>query len=91
MASIAISEDNERARSANPDPLFDTEGAARYLCEDNPPSLVTMERWRRVGIGPAFVRMGGMIRYRRSALDAYIEASTRCPQRPRRAKIEASV
>jgi hypothetical protein len=88
MASMAISEGNERARSAfaNPDPLFDTAGAARYLCEDDPPSIVTMERWRRIGIGPAFVRMGGIVRYRRSALDAHIVA---CTPVPRRCKIKA--
>jgi hypothetical protein len=83
MASIATSEDNERARSAssNPDPTYDTEGARRYLCEDNPPSTVTMERWRALGIGPAWIQMGRMIRYRQSALDAYIEACTRVPRR----------
>ena len=38
----------------------------------------TLERWRREGIGPAFLRFGPkIIRYRRSALEAFMEESER--------------
>jgi len=70
---------------SNPDPLFDTLSAAKYLCDDNPPSLPTMERWRKLGVGPAWTKMGGLVRYRKSALDAYIEQCTRAPRRGRAA------
>src|ERR1700678_2421858 len=67
--------------SANPDPLFDTAGAARYLCEGNPPAEVTMERWRRLETGPRWIKMSGIVRYQRSDLDAYITQCTRQPGR----------
>ncbi len=34
----------------------------------------TLAKWRVVGNGPAFVRVGGRIMYRRTALDAFIDA-----------------
>jgi excisionase family DNA binding protein len=35
----------------------------------------TLERWRAAGKGPALITMGGLIRYRHSDLDAWIEAN----------------
>ena len=64
----------------NSDPLHDTDRARHYLDNQNPPSKVTMERWRREGNGPSFVQMGKLIRYRQSSLDQYIEACTRSPR-----------
>ena len=61
--------------NVNIDPTFDTDGARHYLCPDNPPAHVSMERWRRLGSGPEFVRLGGLVRYRKSALDRYLEES----------------
>jgi hypothetical protein len=68
--------------SANSDPLFNAESAAIYLSEYDPPSIKTLERWRKLGIGPAWTKMGGLVRSRKSALDAYIEQCTR-PTRSR--------
>jgi hypothetical protein len=63
---------------ANPDPLYDTEGACIYLGgEDNPPARRTLERWRQTGDGPRFVRVGRAVRYRRSDLDAWLESRVR--------------
>lgn len=66
----------------NDDPLFDTPGAAEYLLS----SVPTMERWRRVGQGPDFCKMSGLVRYQKSALDRYIEASTRRASRVQRTR-----
>lgn len=60
-------------RNVIDDPLFNTAGAAKYLMSSAP----TLERWRRNGVGPDFCKMGAAIRYRKSALDRFIEASTR--------------
>ncbi len=64
-------------QSINPDPLFDTAQAASYLHSSEP----SLERFRRIGVGPKFVKMGGIVRYRRSDLDAYIDECTRVPGR----------
>jgi predicted DNA-binding transcriptional regulator AlpA len=54
------------------DELYDTAEAARSLglCE------VTLRKWRNLGGGPRFVKMGRAVRYRRSDLDAFIGANT---------------
>jgi hypothetical protein len=69
----------------NTDPLLDTAGAAEYLQS----SIPTLERHRRVGLGPDFTKMGGIVRYRKSALDRYIEESTRSAPNLRRARRNA--
>lgn len=57
----------------NPDPLFDTPTSAVYLDT----SVPSMERWRGQGVGPDWIKMNGSVRYRKSALDRYIEECTR--------------
>jgi excisionase family DNA binding protein len=42
--------------------------AARYLDVAVP----TLYRWRSQGVGPAAVRIGNRVKYRREALDAWI-------------------
>lgn len=64
----------------NNDPLFDTPVAAEYLHS----SVPTLERHRRLGTGPEWVKMGGMVRYRKSALDRYIDECTRRSRRRNR-------
>jgi hypothetical protein len=39
-------------------------------------SVRTLQAWRITGAGPRFVRAGRAIRYRRSALVAWIDANT---------------
>ena len=52
------------------------EQAASYLES----SQQTLRRWRKLGVGPAYVRMpGGRVRYRTSDLDAYLESATVLP------------
>ncbi len=52
--------------------LMTTKEAAHYLGT----SEGTLPIWRHRGVGPEFVRIGRNIRYRRSALDDFIEAGT---------------
>ena len=59
------------------DPLFDETGAGRYLGGDEKPlSNRTPQRWRAEGRGPKWVKLGRLVRYRKSSLDAEIEANT---------------
>jgi excisionase family DNA binding protein len=37
----------------------------------------TLRRWRAEGVGPPFVKLGRVIRYRRSALEAWLRAKER--------------
>ncbi len=60
------------------DPLYDTQGAAAYLGGDKPLSERTLEKWRREGGGPPYVVIGSKcVRYRRSALEAFLAAGER--------------
>ncbi|WP_425449932.1 helix-turn-helix transcriptional regulator [Virgifigura deserti] len=63
---------------AGNDPLYDEDAAGRYLGgEDRPVSARSMQRWRLEGIGPAYVKIGRLVRYRRSALDTFLAAGER--------------
>jgi excisionase family DNA binding protein len=43
----------------------------------------TVRRWRREKTGPRFIRDGGLIRYRRADLDAYLRENTVEPEEGR--------
>ncbi len=64
-ASLGIAARAKAIENPNPDPLFDTAQAAVYLHSSEP----SLERFRRIGVGPKFVKMGGAVRYRRSDLE----------------------
>ena len=50
--------------------IFDTrEAAARVRLSKN-----TLERFRVQGNGPAYVKLGGAVRYRETDLDAWLES-----------------
>ena len=49
--------------------LLDNDGAAEVLGV----SPKTLPRWRWAGTGPAFLRVGRAIRYRRSDLEAWLD------------------
>lgn len=53
-----------------PSPLMHPDDAAAFLCV----SRRTLDRWRFDGTGPAFIKLGGAVRYRRADLDAFIAA-----------------
>lgn len=57
--------------SEKQDQLLDTSAAAKYLAV----SVPSLNRWRMIGIGPDFVRMGKSVRYPQSALDRFVRES----------------
>lgn len=53
-------------------PLLDERAAAARLnCKP-----VTLRRWRRVGEGPAFIKVGTLVRYSAAELERWIAAQT---------------
>jgi len=50
------------------EPLLNTDQAAGHLGV----APITLRKWRIYGGGPRFVRVGRSVRYRPSALEAYI-------------------
>lgn len=54
------------------DPLLDTEQAAAII--GSTPNF--LEKLRTVGGGPAYAKLGRIVRYRRSALDRWIDDNT---------------
>ena len=52
--------------------LLSEKEAAAYISV----SLSTIRRWRRHTAGPAFFRFGGVLRYRREALENFIRQNT---------------
>jgi predicted DNA-binding transcriptional regulator AlpA len=73
-------------REPDADALLGEVRAAELLCL----SQRTLQAWRAKGGGPAFVRAGRAVRYRRRDLIAWIEAHTVAlpPARPRRSDSE---
>ena len=52
--------------------------AGRYLGgKASPVSARTLQRWRMEGVGPCFVRIGRLVRYRRGDLDLWLKARVR--------------
>jgi Helix-turn-helix domain len=58
------------AQAWSPDDILDTVEAAAYLRL----SISSLNKMRCTGSGPAFIRMGRSVRYRRRALDLFIES-----------------
>ena len=55
--------------------IHEEAGAGRYLGGDKKPiSVRTMQRWRISGTGPVWCRLGRLVRYRQSDLDAHLAA-----------------
>jgi predicted DNA-binding transcriptional regulator AlpA len=61
--------------------LFDTTEAAALLCV----KANTLERWRLTGEGPAFCKIGRLVKYSESAIQDYIQRQTRTSTSDRRA------
>ncbi|MCK9378249.1 MAG: helix-turn-helix domain-containing protein [Syntrophobacterales bacterium] len=54
------------------------EQAGRYLGGDEKPlAKKTLDKWRWDGTGPVFIKVGRLIRYRTSDLDAWLAARRR--------------
>ncbi|MEQ1707575.1 MAG: helix-turn-helix domain-containing protein [Terricaulis sp.] len=55
---------------------FSPQQAAKYLGF----SVPTLERWRRSGVGPKFVKLGGnRVAYLQKHLDEYVESRVQTP------------
>ena len=54
--------------------LVSTTEAAEYLGGHKPN---TLEGWRVQGSGPRYIKVGRLVRYRVTDLDAYLESQTR--------------
>jgi hypothetical protein len=52
--------------------LLKPTAAAEYM--DNTVDAGTLAKWRMLGRGPSFIRLGNRIFYEESALDAYLES-----------------
>lgn len=59
-------------------PLLDSAAVAARLGV----SAKTLGRWRCEGSGPPYVAAGGVVRYRRTDLDAWLAENTVQPQQP---------
>ncbi len=60
------------------DPIHNDSSAGSYLGgEDDPVTPRTMQRMRSEGWGPVFLKIGRKVRYRRSDLDAWLDAQKR--------------
>ena len=58
------------------DPFYSQDEASPYI--RTPPA--TMQWWRHKGRGPAYVKIGRRVFYRRSALDAFVAAGEVQPE-----------
>lgn len=57
--------------------LYDEEAAGKYIGgATSPISTRTMQRWRLEGVGPIYVKLGRLVRYRRHDLDTFLEERT---------------
>lgn len=42
--------------------------------------VATLEKWRYRRCGPAYIRVGGLMRYRPSAIEEYLQSETVLPE-----------
>jgi len=58
--------------------VFGERDAGRYLGgERDPVSERTLQRWRLEGVGPKFLKLGRLVRYRKSDLESWSDAQLR--------------
>jgi hypothetical protein len=57
--------------------LYDEEAAGKYIGgAESPISTRTLQRWRLEGVGPIYVKLGRLVRYRQHDLNAFLEERT---------------
>ena len=54
------------------DPLMRSDAVAEYLGVQIP----ALEKWRQLGVGPDYIKVGRLVRYKKSALDAWLTERT---------------
>jgi len=72
VASTAPSVFASPAVNSDPDAAYNENAAATFLSV----TVRTLQEWRRLGIGPAYVKVARTVRYQRRALTAFMEAQT---------------
>ena len=55
-------------------PLKETEAAERLGCK-----VSTLRKWRTLGNGPAYIKVGRLVRYSDADLAAYLDANRKQP------------
>lgn len=54
--------------------LYDEQSAGKYIGGANSPvSPRTLQRWRLEGVGPTYVKLGRLVRYREADLVSVVE------------------
>ncbi|MGL1921590.1 MAG: helix-turn-helix domain-containing protein [Hyphomicrobiales bacterium] len=54
--------------------LYDENATAIFLGGNQTPiSARTLQRWRLEGVGPAFIKLGRLVRYRQSDLNNFLD------------------
>lgn len=61
----------------NPNELLGELLAAKHIGGEPPLDVKTMQSWRLKGTGPAFLKIGRLVRYRRADLDSWLESRRR--------------
>lgn len=79
MNHIQTGADEAAAKGYQPhDPILDEVAAGKRLGgDDEPIKPRTLQRWRLEGIGPKYLKLGKLVRYRQSALDEYLVSCER--------------
>jgi len=54
------------------DTLMRSDAVAEYLGVQIP----ALEKWRQLGVGPAYVKVGRLVRYKKSAVDEWLTERT---------------
>jgi hypothetical protein len=58
--------------------LYDEDAAGKYIGgTQSPISTRTLQRWRLEGVGPTYVKLGRLVRYRQTDLNSFLEERTR--------------
>jgi hypothetical protein len=73
---MLTSRNQREAKMIENDPLYEPVDAAEYL---GGVPLATLSWWRHKNIGPKYLKIGRLVRYRRSHLDEYLAAAERTP------------
>jgi len=55
-------------------PLKETEAAERFRCK-----VSTLRKWRTLGNGPAYIKVGRLVRYSDADLAEYLDANRKQP------------
>ena len=64
---------NSQFATASPPTLIDTDDLAKYLGNE----VNTCEGWRLKGIGPSYIKVGRLVRYRSEDIDLWLKSQTR--------------